>query len=136
MKISLCTYVQLFLARRCIMTSHSGGKNAVVGTNSFRKINKGSCCSRHAEVDAMLHLQFRRGPLLTISLLVIRVNRHGELKSSRPCFDCLNRLRCLYKRGYNLCHIYYSDHDGTIVKAKFLDLLLDQQQHVTRGFRY
>jgi hypothetical protein len=106
--------------------------------NSLRKIHVGSLDTRHAEIDAMLKLPRQRkiSRLTPISLIVIRINKSNELKNSKPCYNCLMRLQKLYSFGYNLCNIYYSDQNGEIIKKKYIDLLHEENKHISRGNKY
>lgn len=106
--------------------------------NSLRKIHEGTLETRHAEIDAMLKLPRirRRSRLIPISLVVIRVNKFGEMKNSKPCRHCLMRLQNLYSFGYNLCNIYYSNENGEIIKRKYVDLLKGEDQHISRGNKH
>lgn len=105
--------------------------------NSLRKIHVGSSDTRHAEIDAMLKLPRQRkiSRLTPISLIVIRINKSKELKNSKPCYNCLIRLQKLHSFGYNLCNIYYSDENGEIIKKKYIDLLNEENKHISRGNR-
>lgn len=109
--------------------------NATIGMNSLRKIHEGTLETRHAEIDAMLKLPHRRkiSKLTSISLVVIRMNKLNELKNSKPCYNCLMKLQKLYSFGYNLRNIYYSDENGQIVKKKYIDLLNEENKHISRG---
>ena len=80
-----------------------------------------------------LMTQPRKSQLITVSLVVLRINKRGELRNSRPCLNCLKQLQHLHSYGYKLCNVYYSNENGEIVKKKFLDLLEDEIQHVSRG---
>jgi len=132
-----CMYVLFSQTPPSTISKMGGGKNAAIGMNSSRKIHSGSISTRHAEIDAMLKLpsQRRKARLVKVSLVVIRINHSGELKSSKPCVHCLKRLQYLYLLGYKLCNVYYSNEYGNIVKEKYLDLLMSEEQHVTRGNR-
>jgi len=103
--------------------------------NSLRKIHIGTTETRHAEIDAMLKLPYRRNTsrFQTISMIIIRVNKSNELKNSKPCYNCLIKLHKLYSFGYNLCNIYYSDENGKIIKKKYIDLLNEKEQHISRS---
>lgn len=84
----------------------------------------------------MLRLRMERKSRLTkVSLVVIRINKRGELKYSRPCINCLKRLQYLRNYGYNLSNVYYSNEDGEMVNEKFSDLINSEDQYVTRGNR-
>lgn len=43
------------------------------------------------------------------------------------------RLQKLYFFGYNLGNIYYSDENGEIVNKKYIDLLNEENKHISRG---
>jgi len=67
----------------------------------------------HAEVDALSNLNPKY--LKGLDILVIRVNRAGQLVYSRPCNSCIDKL---YRKGIRKA--YYSDTDGNIV-YEFVD---------------
>jgi hypothetical protein len=106
--------------------------------NSLRKVHGGTSEPRHAEIDAMLKLPRRRKihKHQIISMVIIRINNSGTLKNSKPCYNCLMKLQKLYLFGYNLCNIYYSDENGKIIKKKYIDLLNEQNKHISRSYKY
>lgn len=67
----------------------------------------------HAEVDALsnLHPKYLKG----LDILVIRVNKSGQLVYSRPCNSCIDKLS---RKGIRKA--YYSDINGDIV-YEFVD---------------
>lgn len=94
--------------------------------------------NRHAEVDAILKLKYRKDKLkhpIKISVLVIRVSTTGVLGMSRPCMHCTHALYSLPKKsGYIVKDVYYSDEDGNILKTTMTDLLMGPQ-HISHGNR-
>ena len=77
-------------------------------------------CSTHAEVDAINKLVPLRNnsKLCKVSLMVIRVNRSGNLSNSMPCTNCVNYMKTVaVKKGYKIKNIYYSTVDGKIDHA-------------------
>lgn len=56
--------------------------------------------SVHAEVDAIIHA---RTELKGTSLLVVRINRKGELRLSKPCHHCMK-----YIKYVGIKKVYYS----------------------------
>jgi hypothetical protein len=77
-------------------------------------------CSTHAEVDAINKLVPLRNnsKLCKVSLMVIRVNRSGNLSNSMPCTNCANYMKTVaVKKGYKIKNIYYSTVDGKIDHA-------------------
>lgn len=130
-----CMYAPSCLIQLSTISKKSSGKNVTIGINSLRKIHPGSPITRHAEVDAVLKLPSRKkNNPLKICLVVLRVDKNGKLKNSRPCADCLKRLQFLH--GYKIRYIYYSCNDGNIVKEKYTELLRSDIQHITRGHRH
>lgn len=53
-------------------------------------------------------------------MLVIRVNKDGELCKSRPCSDCLTLLQ-----KYSIRRIFYVDDNKNLVSERF-----DQMEHI------
>lgn len=130
----MCHLLSMTLIRKEPVINN--GKDVVYGYNSFRYIHRSTQQTRHAEIDAMKKLpSHKKNRLISVSLLVIRVDRSGELKNSRPCFDCLKRLQYINRYGYRLVNIYYSDENGQIIKKKYYQLLEDNNQHISKGYR-
>lgn len=67
--------------------------------------------TRHAEI-ACLH-KIRRKRLKECSLLVVRINKNGNLVSAKPCSACLAALNLA-----NIKKIYYSDYNGKILRLE------------------
>ena len=90
----------------------------------------------HAEVDAMKKLDKKYKKKAKrkkqVDLLVIRIGRIGDLRSSRPCHKCLELLNRM--KGYRIRHIYYSTDEGTIVRERFNDLYERRYEYKTRRF--
>lgn len=89
-------------------------------------------------MDAIRRLPplFLRGRKKEITLLVVRIDRHGNLKNSAPCFKCLQHMnRVNLKTSYNIKDICYSDVDGNIVIKKFEELATAPIKHVSTRFR-
>lgn len=59
--------------------------------------------SVHAEVDAILKA---RRNLKGASILVVRINKAGELRNSKPCAHCM-----LYLKHVGIKKVYYSTND-------------------------
>ncbi len=62
-----------------------------------------------------------------MSLIVIRINKLGELKNSKPCQDCLKYIR----RYPQVQKIYYSDDNGSIMMEKVKDIDNNHQSRTT-----
>lgn len=74
------------------------------------------CCigtSTHAEVHAINRLPKAPRKKTFINMFVLRTDRNGSLKYSKPCEQCQQYMnKVLRKRGYYLKKIYYSVDDN------------------------
>ena len=73
--------------------------------------------SRHAEMNVIHGIP--RDVIARCSLLVVRVNKKGELTSAKPCIAC---ARALYDAGIK--RVFYSSYSEDILKLDFNELLL------------
>jgi cytidine deaminase len=74
--------------------------------------------SIHAEVAAINNLH-KTKKKIKIDIIVIRINKSGNLCNSEPCLSCLKYMeKHLLDRNYILKNIYYSDNNSNIVKTK------------------
>ncbi len=88
------------------------GKVISTGFNypRLRIINKTRLsCSTHAEMSAILSLKNKKAN----SILVIRINKDGQLCDSKPCQYCFNFIE-----NSGIKKIYYSNEYGNIVFIK------------------
>lgn len=88
------------------MLTVAAGKVLVVGENTE---------TRHAEADALR--KYRKSkfydPGLKIDIYVFRVNFCGQLRESKPCHHCLNKIK-----KYKIVNVYYSTLTGDICLEK------------------
>jgi hypothetical protein len=77
--------------------------------------------TRHAEMN-VIH-QIPRDVLEKCSVMVIRLNKKGEIKSAKPCIAC---ALSLYHSGVK--HVYYSSYSGEILKLDYRELLSGNYQ--------
>jgi hypothetical protein len=92
----------------------------------------------HAEVNAVKKLKRRKNTkkLVGIDVLVVRLNRSGKLSNSKPCRDCIEKLKILpQKVGYYVNNIYYSDNNGDIIKTN-IKKLENGELHQTSFFNW
>lgn len=92
----------------------------------------------HAEHDAINKLQpiKNKKKLESINLLVIRVSKTNKIQSSKPCGNCIEKMKTLpIKKGYKIQYIYYSDSEGSIIKTS-LESLDSEEKHHSRYYRY
>jgi hypothetical protein len=91
----------------------------------------------HAEHDALLKLQplKNKKKLQNINLLVIRVSIKNILKCSKPCNNCIQKMKIIPEsKGYKIKNIYYSDYCGNIVETN-LNNLENEEQHYSRYYK-
>lgn len=72
--------------------------------------------TRHAEMSCMHGMP--KDVMAKCSMLVLRIDKKGELKSAKPCLAC---VRALYDSGIK--KVYYSSYSGEIIKLDFNELL-------------
>ena len=104
-----------------------------IGVNkyvNFGQILESSCHKTiHAEVNAYNMVpKFRLRGSFKIDIFVIRINKTNELRYSRPCNRCIDKLR---KNG--VVKVYYSMDDGSIVCERVCDM---PKQHVCSGDKF
>lgn len=107
-----------------------------IGCNSTGDIY-GNYPGIHAEEDALNKIKPLSNckKLQNINLLVIRLSKHKKLQSSKPCANCIYRMKMLpSKKGYRIKNIYYSTEDGNIIKSN-LRTLENEEQHYTMYYK-
>ncbi len=62
-----------------------------------------------------------------LEIVVIRVNKNGELLNSKPCNTCL-----YYMKLYGVKSVYYSDENGDMIKEKISQI---EVEHNSIGHR-
>lgn len=68
-----------------------------------------------------------------MNLIVLRVNKRGELCESAPCFHCTKQLE-----NNNIIQIeklFYSRSDGTITCVKFNDWVSNGIHNISKGWK-
>lgn len=78
----------------------------------------------HAEMDALYKLDNKN--VKGMDLLIIRIGRSLELRNSRPCNSCIEKMA---QRGIR--KVYYSNNKGEIV-YEFIDSM--PKLHVSSGY--
>ncbi len=106
---------------------NGSGKKVVIGRSNT--ISQYNTPTTHAEIDAINktpHYYLKRG----INLCVFSFTTDGKLRSSRPCFHCLQTLS-----RYNIRYVYYSTEDGDIQKEKFDKMIESELTTISSGMR-
>ena len=97
----------------------------------------GCCYTQHSEMNAIQKLLKKtsiKSRHITCDFYIARLNNNNELRSSKPCEKCLKHMSMLIKYKLIIRNVYYIDSNNKIIKAKFRDLLLDNNKHVSRRF--
>lgn len=113
------------------------GKLAI-GENSERMRFGNDRLSTHAEMDALKKLdgliRVQKCKKQKMDLVVIRVNKSGNLCESAPCYHCTKELE--KTKVVSINKLYFSRSDGTITCVKFSEWLKNEHLHVSKGWRW
>lgn len=69
-----------------------------------------------------------------MNLVVIRVNKLGELCESAPCYHCTKELAT--NNHVQIDKLYYSKSDGSIICVKFTDWVNFGTSHISKGWKW
>ncbi len=70
-----------------------------------------------------------------MNLVVLRINKSGELCESAPCFHCTKEL--MNNNEYvQIDKLYYSKSNGNIRCVKFNDWFCYGTSHVSKGWKW
>ena len=113
------------------------GKIAI-GQNSDRSPCSNCKIQTHAEIDALRKINNlirnkKIKPRNKVDLLVLRVNKLGDLCQSAPCYHCSQELTNSYIK---IDKLYYSTAEGSIKYVKFADWISEPVEHITSGWRH
>lgn len=118
-------------------TNWAFGKIAI-GENSERMRYGNYKLSTHAEIDALKKLvnliRVKRCKKQKMDLIVIRVNKSGNLCESAPCYHCTKELS--KSSIVTINKIYFSRCDGTISCIKYSDWLKNDKFHISKGWKW
>ena len=114
------------------------GKIAI-GQNSDRSPCSNCKIKTHAEIDALKKINnlIRNKKIKQrnkLDLLVLRINKIGNLCESAPCHHCSQEL--LTNSCIKIDKLYFSTADGTIKYVKFTDWMTKKNLHVSRGWKW
>jgi hypothetical protein len=93
-----------------------------IGMNYY-KVNNKCMKTRHAEVDVIEKIKSlfdikkrkNRKKFKKLNMLVFRTNKKGDsIMNAKPCQNCLNYMKNIYKKGYKIQKIYYTDENSKI----------------------
>lgn len=89
--------------------------------DALRKLNfliRNKRCKKNAKMD----------------LIVLRINKSGNLCESAPCFHCTKELSNV--GIININNLYFSRAGGTITCIKFSEWIKTGGNHVSKGWRW
>lgn len=69
-----------------------------------------------------------------MNLVVLRVNKLGNLCESAPCFHCTKELA--NNTDVQIDKLYFSRSNGTITCVKFNDWVNSGTSHVSKGWKW
>lgn len=120
----------------CPMAYPSIVKKVAMGYNSDREAYSGCGYGTHSEMDAFLKLRKNNSnKLISIDVYVIRVNKIGELRSSRPCNKCCKFMKFIAeRRGYKIKTVVYPNEQGNLVKTTFDELYNSSHEYISSYF--
>lgn len=108
----------------CGDTVYSSGANKYI--KQIKNNNQAYNRTMHAEITVFEKLQKKK--VRGMDLLVIRINKHSILRNSRPCNQCIDKLRKIGIRK-----VYYSNENGDIV-CEFVEQM--EKTHVSSGTKH
>ena len=110
----------------------SYGENCLKSVEEFERVS-----SIHAEDNAIRKLPSLNGKRFKkVDIMVIRVNKGGNLANSKPCLNCVQLMNSrLPAKGYTLCDVYYSTCLGGMQVSSFSALRSDKDIHISKYHR-
>lgn len=112
--------------------------NAILGENSDKPLYSGSKIKTHAEMDALNKvkglLRCKKVKKNRMNLIVLRINKIGDLCESAPCFHCTKELE--ENEFVQVDKLYYSRCDGSITCVKFDKWASSGNSHVSKGWKW
>lgn len=113
-------------------------EHAIIGENSMRDLYDGCCYGRHAEMEVIQKL-FKNNKIKrkrNITLIVIRIDREGNLRNSMPCTKCVDyMMQTNRRRLHKIVNIYYSNTDGNVELTTLGKLAEKHTGHLSKRFR-
>lgn len=87
-------------------------------------------------MDCMKRLAFKMCKIrcrhVTTDLIVLKVDKNGNLHNSQPCYHCAIEL---YKsKKITIRHLYFSNSDGEIEKHNFKQWFHNTEHHISSGW--
>lgn len=110
-----------------------------MGENSDKPLYSNNKIKTHAEMDALNKvkglLKCQKIKKTKMNLVVIRVNKRGDLCESAPCYHCTRELFA-NSDFVQIDKLYYSRSNGSITCVKFSDWVYSGTSHVSKGWKW
>jgi hypothetical protein len=111
---------------------------SAIGQNSDRSPYSNNKIKMHAEIDALQKINNmirnkkikRRNKL---NLIVLRVNKSGNLCESAPCYHCSQELM---NQKFCIDTLHFSTADGSIKSIKFTHWISSADFHTSKGWKW
>jgi hypothetical protein len=115
-----------------------GNGKVVIGENSDKSFHSNSKIKTHAEMDVLNRakslLRCKKMKKNKMHLIVLRINKIGELCESAPCFHCTKELS---KNSFvQIDKLYFSRSGGSITCVKFDEWVCSGTSHVSKGWKW
>jgi len=114
-----------------------GNGTAIIGENSEKPLYSNSKIKTHAEMEALNKVKglLKCGKLKKnkMNLVVLRINKSGQLCESAPCYHCSKELA--ENSFIKIDKLYFSRNDGTITCTKFDDWINNGNFRVSKGWK-
>jgi len=115
-----------------------GNKKIIIGENSDNPLYSNSKIKTHAEMDALNRakglIRCKKMKKNKMDLIVLRINKLGELCESAPCLHCTRELA--ENNFIQINKLYYSRPNGTITCVKFDKWVNSGTCCVSKGWRW
>jgi hypothetical protein len=111
--------------------------NNTIGFNNL-STRYNSDITTHAEMDCVKKLAFKmsrsRKRTIETDLIVLQINKLGELKNSQPCLHCATEL--FKNKKIKIKNLYFSTSEGNIVRHDFKSWYYVTEHHISSGWQY
>jgi hypothetical protein len=135
MSFHIASFVPKF-SKKSKFSNWSLGKIAI-GENSERSRYGNDRMSTHAEMNALKKLdnlfRIQKKKKEKMDLIVIRINKSGNLCESAPCFHCTQEL--MATTIVSIKKLYFSRWDGTITCVDFSEYCESSNLHISKGWK-
>ena len=134
-------HIAVFILSSCnrgIDLSTMCNGRVIVGENSDRPLYSNNKMTTHAEMDALIKVdslirckKLKKNSKL--NLIVIRINKHGSLRESAPCFHCTKELA--KRNNIIIDKLYFSRTNESITCIKFDKYINNFTPYISRGWK-